>query len=164
MSTQDNNQNRSSRILLVNPNLGHPLIMNIDPKLKTRAFQARVLFVSNIENPREFQDLIDNSITFIPIIEHKWKLKVRHDKKKEIKKPKLRNRIKFKLQKLIRRKKKTVKRGKFKPNLFRGEPIKPLLYDVEPASILSINEPSYLLNEYNSFQNFLKKHDTCELL
>ena len=129
MSAQDNNQNGSHRSLIVNPNIGHPFIIKIDPKLKKRKFQAIVLFVSNIKNPRDFENSIENKISFIPIMEHKWKLKSKHDKKNERKKPKIRNRIKSKILNLIRSKKKIVKRSKIKPNIFRGEPIKPILYD-----------------------------------
>ncbi|MFX1276244.1 MAG: metallophosphoesterase [Promethearchaeota archaeon] len=168
MNSLDNQQIRSKRSILINPNLGHPLILNIKPKLKQRSFQARVLFASNIEDLKNFRTSIKNNIHLLPIIEYKWKLKSILKKKEKEKKKKWHG-IKQRILKFIRREKKIERDvnkhkgiSKLKPRPIRGDPIIPVVYDVESTSIIPINEPMYLENEYISPQNYLIKHDAFE--
>ena len=48
--------------LIVNPNLGRPIFVNIDPKTKSKKLQTELLFISNIVDPKIFEKRI-NAIT-----------------------------------------------------------------------------------------------------
>ncbi len=166
MILQNNPQEFIPKSILINPNLGHPLIINIDSKLKERTFKARVLFVSNIDNKKGFEDSIKYGIQLIPIIEYKWKLKVIFKKKKEKEKKDLGEKIKKGFLNIIGKKDKSERktnkhRGihKLKPLSIRGEPIIPAVLEVESTSIISINERAFIHNEYSSPQNYLKRYD-----
>ena len=65
---------RSKNALLVSPNLGHPLFLQIDPKLKNTEFELKLLFVSNIDNLAQFKEYIKDYLLLTPILEYKWKL------------------------------------------------------------------------------------------
>jgi len=69
--------------LLINPNLGHPLILNIDRRLKNNEFRTEILFVSNISEPKNFEKFIRHKIELVPILEYKWKLKKLLNKKRK---------------------------------------------------------------------------------
>jgi len=71
--------------ILVNPNLGHPIILNIDDTLKNNSLQTHLLFISSINDPKRFEKYLKNKLTLIPILEYKWKLKLIFEKmRKEI--------------------------------------------------------------------------------
>ena len=84
------------RLYIVNPNLGHPLFVNIDPELNSRAFTIKILLISNVKDPDRIKSLLLNRVVLIPILEYKWKLKLLLEKKRQEKK----------LKKLLKEKKK----------------------------------------------------------
>ncbi len=70
------------RYALVNPNLGHPLMLTIDSRCNTSQFGASLLFVSNIEKSKELEELLQNNLYLVPILEYKWKLRQLIEKKR----------------------------------------------------------------------------------
>ncbi len=110
------NTNNGARFALVNPNLGHPLILTIDSGLDTSQFGANLLFISSVENQNEFEESLQNNLSLVPILEYKWKLRQLMEKKrrekelqqqrKEIEKKKKRRRFLG----IFRRKKKQKER------------------------------------------------------
>ena len=44
--------------LVISPNLGHPLYIGIDSKLKQREFEVKLLFASNITNSPNFEGFL----------------------------------------------------------------------------------------------------------
>lgn len=74
---------KPEKVLLISPNLGHPLFLDIDRKFKQEEFEVNLLFVSNITNTDNFERFIKHGLNFIPILEYKWKLKGYLEKEKE---------------------------------------------------------------------------------
>jgi len=66
----------SKGLFLVNPNLGHPKILNIDRKLTKLDFKTDLLIITHIKNPIKVRELLANNIKLIPIFEYKWKLEL----------------------------------------------------------------------------------------
>ena len=62
--------------ILVSPNLGHPIILQIDRKLKKKKFQMSLLFVSDISDPEIFNQAIQNKIQLLPLFDYKWSYKL----------------------------------------------------------------------------------------
>ncbi len=154
---------------LVNPNLGHPLFLNIDQDLNQETFEVHLLFVSQIDNLKQFEKSIRNKIKLVPILEYKWKLrrlfeqgKREMELKKKEKKKGFWSRFKRKktkekeeltlLQKLIDFEKRFVK---LKPRAFRGDEISTTLLSAKPVSITPISNEKYIENEYCSPQDHL---------
>ncbi|MFW9898077.1 MAG: metallophosphoesterase [Candidatus Thorarchaeota archaeon] len=168
---------------LVNPNLGHPLILSIDPELKNDNFEINLLYISNIEDPKKFEKYITKKIKLIPILEYKWKLKLILEKiRKEIELKKKEKKKSFWQRWKERRSSKKKKKLKtsetesktlqsdfieielederlrrLKPRAFRGDPIIPTIWQVENASITAINDLNY--EEYCSPHDHLLKHN-----
>jgi hypothetical protein len=69
--------------LLISPNLGHPLFLNIDNELESHEFELKLLFVSNLDSSSHFEEYIKDNITLIPILEYKWKLLEYFEKEKK---------------------------------------------------------------------------------
>ena len=65
---------RTKNVLLISPNLGHPLFLNIDSDLTNNKFELKLLFVSNLDSSIQFEEYIKNNISLTPILEYKWKL------------------------------------------------------------------------------------------
>ncbi len=65
----------TDRSLLINPNIGHPIFLKIDSNLKTINFQTNILYVSDIEDIKEFRESIKYDLKLVPILEYKWKLR-----------------------------------------------------------------------------------------
>jgi len=163
------------KAILINPNLGHPLILNIDPKIKKREFEANLLFVSNSIDSKTFENRIRHQIKLVPILEYTWKLKYILEKEriariKVEKKETFWSRIK---QKFSRKKKinntslKTAenqklkynaeeKLKKIKPRVFRGDPILPVVMHSELAHITDIDNLNY--DDYCSPPDYLAKN------
>ncbi len=74
---------KPEKTLLISPNLGHPLFLDIDRNFKQKEFEVNLLFVSNIKDIENFERLIKHGLDFIPILEYKWKLKAHFEKEKE---------------------------------------------------------------------------------
>ena len=175
--------------LLINPNLGHPLIINIDRRLKNNEFKAEILFVSNFTETTEFKKFIRETIQLVPIFEYKWKLrklleqeklkhlmKVPREEKKSFWKRFIDLFKKKKSQEPIERRTVTItdskgeefdivskkRLEKLKFRVFRGDPIRTLVNKVEEVSPLLIDNPSY--DNYCSPQPYLVKNNIFENL
>lgn len=168
--------------IILNPNLGHPLILSIDSKLKKKDFEIKVLCTSNISDIQEIHNKLKNSIEFIPLFESKWKLRqlIEEQKKKledEIRRSKKQEsiwrRILFKISKkrresfeedvgadqrtIIEQYEEDLK-GR-RENAIRGEPIKPSVISVKPALITGIDKP-----EFNSYHTPVEYYNKQEIL
>ncbi len=172
--------------ILVNPNLGHPLFLKIDTQLETTTLQTNLLFITNLDTPKNFEKSIRREIEIVPILEYKWKLsrvfeikrkeqeviekkkgfitkfKEKRAKKKKEKKKRKKLKGKGKVGKLISesfQKLSDVKLIKLKPRSYRAEPIIPLVLKVSQVGITSINSLTYLEDEYcGPLPHFLKHH------
>jgi Icc-related predicted phosphoesterase len=67
--------------LVIKPNLGHPVFLKIDPKLKTKQFQTEILFISSIKDPKEFEKRIKGKIKLTPVLDYTWKFRNQFKKK-----------------------------------------------------------------------------------
>jgi len=70
--------------VIVNPNLGRPIFLNIDRKLKKKEFQTEILFVSSIMDPKEFSKDIKGKIKLVPVLDYMWKFREIFELKKKI--------------------------------------------------------------------------------
>jgi len=152
-----------SKTFIINPNLGHPLILNTDYKVNRTEFEMELIFISNIVDPKELEEELTDKLQFIPIMEYRWK--VFEEKPKFKKKMNLWIRVKKiftskkkrKLQeeKAIYEKKRDIRR--IKTQTYRGEPITGV---ISRAYIFSPNEmfERENLEILNSQDYLLKQH------
>ncbi|MHA1235658.1 MAG: metallophosphoesterase, partial [Promethearchaeota archaeon] len=159
--------------LVISPNLGHPLFIGIDSKLKQRKFEAKLLFASNIPNSTNFEGFLRKNLKLVPILEYKWKLT------KLLEKPKKKG-IWAKLKSIFARSRKSrqdtqaikeftdskgdtfaivqrEKLEKLKPRAFRGDILDCKVLIVQNAYECEIDNPEY--DDYLSPQNYLVKHE-----
>ncbi len=176
---------RTKNALLVSPNLGHPLFLQIDSELKNTEFELKLLFVSNIDNLAQFKEYIKDNLILTPILEYKWKLlkSLEKEKKKRLLKLEKEKRGIWSRIKGIfikdRKKKSEVeipmvgeltdskgekfgiiqseKIKKLRPRAFRGDTIKPIVIQVDHANFYEIDNPKY--DDYYNPQNYLVKHE-----
>jgi hypothetical protein len=74
-------------IRLVNPNLGHPLLLDIKNYKEDQKIKFSILIVSNFEKNSEIYKHIEERVSIVPIYEYKWYLdKIIEDKISEKKK------------------------------------------------------------------------------
>ena len=139
--------------VLISPNLGHPLILKIDHKLKKKDFQTNLIFISNISNPEIFENSIQNNLSIVPLFDHKWSYKLIFKRKEKGLFSKWKERrLRKKRMKLLEDKIKPKVEGdlsleqlkELKSRLHRGEPIFPKIINVEPSSITSISDLKFL--------------------
>ncbi len=137
---------------LVNPNLGHPIILNFQSKLKKKTFQTCLLFASDMIEPDIFKKQIENKIYLVPILEYKWKLKllIKKLKSDKVEKRSLKDKIKR-----SRHSERSLFR-ELKPRAFRGPPISSDILKVEKKEITQINDSNH--DEYYSPQKYLNTH------
>lgn len=156
--------------LIVNPNLGRPMFINIDPKLKTKKLQTEILFISNIVDPKVFEKNIKGKIKLVPILDYRWKLRklfIKKGKKEGVKKKGFWGRRKK--RKLIAKASTKgekdydfkvddvdYKLKKLKVHSYRGDSLSPSLLDVEETSTVSITNLLYL--ETLTPQDYLLKY------
>jgi len=175
----DSNIRISDKNLLLNPNLGHPILLNMDNKIRKNEFETDLLFVSDIKDPKIFEKSIRHRIKLIPILEYKWKLRYileKEGKKRlartlEKKKITLWKRIK---RKLIRKKTSDIdaqislqdqkvsdfaedKLKGLKPRAFRGDPIIPVIMHTGRVFFKGIDNLNY--DSYYSPQEYLIKRN-----
>ena len=168
--------------VVVNPNLGHPKFLQIDKELINNDLQINLLFVSDINDPKEFERSIRDQIRLIPLLEYKWKMKIILERQKKYLKKKRKKDGFWSRFKLSRKKKeKTSKSGKtsksklkkvfqlaeerlrkIKPRAFRGDKIKPSILDVNPVDVKTITDLDY--DEFCSPQNYLNKNNVYQNL
>lgn len=167
--------------ILVNPNLGHPRILNIDKNLKKNQFRTNLLFISDIDNPDEFVNSLKTQLSLKPILEYKWKLKYEKKKVKKIK------RIWYRFKNLFSRKKKkewkklfsekkpdydyylnnlnSISRKRLKElksRALRGDDTFPTILKIKRASTGSIKNSAYLEDEYCYPQDYLLKYNVFD--
>jgi predicted MPP superfamily phosphohydrolase len=171
--------------LLINPNLGHPLFLNIDRRIKKKEFETDILFVSNISDSTALEKYLRHKINIVPILEYKWKLKklLEQERIKQLKKAereekkgfwyRLKEKLfhKFKTETIKQSTegyKITDSRGekfdlvekkkieKLKHRVFRGDPIRVIIMHIEIISPISIESTQY--DNYCSPQPYLIKH------
>jgi Icc-related predicted phosphoesterase len=140
--------------LLISPNLGNPLILEIDRKLKNKEFQTSLLYVCSDVNPEIIKQTINTNLSLIPLFDYKWSYKLA---------PKVKKKGFFARWKEKRKKKKLKKEGKvvdteaklegkleilkkLKARLQRGNPISPNIITIEEAPTNSISNVSYIDN------------------
>jgi len=169
---------RPKNALLISPNLGHPLFLNIDDNLENQEFELKLLFVSNLDSSAQFEEYIKDSISLTPILEYKWKLLEYLERFEKERKRGIWSRFKsiFKRDKKEKLEEETPIEGgltdskgvkfdiiatekitKLRPRAFRGDEIKPIVLKVEDASFYEIDNPRF--DNYNNPQNYLIKHE-----
>ncbi|HUS50815.1 MAG TPA: metallophosphoesterase, partial [Candidatus Paceibacterota bacterium] len=168
------NTTQSDKALLINPNLGHPLIINTDQKVSKTNFELEFLFISNITEIKKLEKSLRHKIQFIPIFEYRWKINalIKEKKEKAIikkeKKIKIWKKIKsfFSLKKKRREKEESkqeeTEQGKkqdfkrIKIRSYRGDPIEGIILSanemspvkvVERQNIEILNPHDYLLKQ-----------------
>ncbi len=173
---------KPEKALLISPNLGHPLFLDIDRKFEQKEFEVNLLFVSNIKDIDNFERFIKHALNFIPILEYKWKLKAHFEKEKEERLERKKKRsIWDKIKSIFSRKKKkkeeelppvlelTDSTGKkfdivqnerietLRPRAFRGDLIKGNLLNVESVKTCEIDNIKF--DSYYSPRNYLIKYN-----
>ena len=160
--------------LVISPNLGHPLFIDIDRKLNQKEFEIKLLFASNITDSANFEGFISKNLKLIPILEYKWKLTKLLEKTKK-------KGIWSKIKSFFSRNKKSSKQitqvieqltdskgdtfdvvqreklEKLKPRAFRGDIIDCTVLKVQNVYECEIDNPAY--DDYLSPQNYLLKHE-----
>ena len=127
------------RSLLINPNIGHPIFLKIDHRLKRANFRTNILYASDIEDVKKFKESIKYDLKLVPIIEYKWKLRAILRKRREFEEQAKRKVKKGfwarrKEKKAQRKKEKEYQKSdeanridKLKPRVVRGDPIIPII-------------------------------------
>jgi len=177
------NDLKSDETVLINPNLGHPLFLEVDRKLKQKNFQINLLFVSNFKTSNELEKFLRYKLVLVPLVEYKWKMTLllqKQKKKKELIKEKEVKKSFWRrlINKLFRKKSKlkevkiseeevsiTISKDKLKhlkPRILRGDPISAVILHTEPAYITGIENMSY--DDYCSPQEYLIRHNIFEKL
>jgi len=142
------------KVKLINPNLGHPLILNTDQKVKKINFELELFFISNVPEIKEFEKFVRNKIHFIPIFEYKWKQHKIKEEKKNLFWRKIKSlfTLKKKRRDNIQDKKQDFRR--IKTRTYRGYPIEGILLRtnefsphevVERENLEILNPHEYLL-------------------
>ena len=159
--------------LVVSPNLGHPLYISIESKLRQKEFEVKLLFASNIPNLTNFEGFLRKNLKLVPILEYKWKLTKIFEKTK---KKGIWDKIKsfFVRGKKSRQETQVIKKftdskgdtfdivqreklEKLKPRAFRGGIIDCTVLSVQNTYECEIDNPEY--DDYLSPQNYLVKHE-----
>jgi len=164
--------------IIINPNLGRPIFLNIDPKLKTKEFQTEILFISNVPDPIKFREDIKGKMKIVPILDYMWKLREvytlkkkfdekergngfwarRRKKKIEKRKQRIIAKETEKDEKILDFKVKNVdyKLKKLKAHTYRGGTLSVSALDIKEIPTISISNASYL--EGLSPQDYLLKY------
>jgi len=77
------NEQSPQLIHIAKPNIGNPLFLETDQKLKKTKFIVKLLMVSELTNSNLIENEINNDIKLIPILDYKLELKFLLDKKKK---------------------------------------------------------------------------------
>lgn len=172
--------------IIVNPNLGRPIFLDIDRKLKKKEFQTEFLFISNLLDPNEFSKDIKGKIKLVPVLDYRWKFREIFElKRKEDKEDKLEGFWARKRKKKInKRKRKIIAKElketdedydflvddvgymlkKLKGHSYRGDSLSLSVVDSKEVTTIPITHISYLegltpqdyLLKYNFFGNLTK--------
>ncbi len=71
----------TAKSFIVKPNLGHPLFLKIDPKLKTKEFQTEIILISSIKDPKKLDENLKSKIKLVPVLDFTWKFRNAFKKK-----------------------------------------------------------------------------------
>jgi predicted MPP superfamily phosphohydrolase len=172
-----------AKAFILNPNLGHPVILKDDEGLKTKKFEVTVLCASNVIDELEIEKIFKGHIELIPLFESKWKLRQLIEEEKKIQEKRIKEAIKEKhfwkrillriskkrrrsfeeeisadYKKKIESYEEELKRGM--ESAKRGDPIEPVIIDIKPARMTGIDKPDY--NSYQSVVDYFKKQDILD--
>jgi len=162
---------KTEKSILVSPNLGLPLILKIDRKLKKKHFRTNLLFISDVSDPESLSKSLQKEISLVPLFDYKWSYKLIFAKKPKGLFSKWRERrAKKKRKKFLENKAKIISEAdldleqlkKLKSRLHRGEPISSKVIKVEESSITPIHNVSYI-NDLNPQEILIKNHVFGEL-
>ncbi|MFX0010546.1 MAG: hypothetical protein ACFE9R_09540, partial [Candidatus Hermodarchaeota archaeon] len=178
-------ESKENNIILLSPNLGHPLILNMDPK--GGPYNLNLLFASRLSDQNQFMETLRHAIFLTPILEYSWKLyslleKVKmewlftfFDRQRVSYWSKLKNFFLKKKRRLARQQllKKPLEffdsignkfyfpeKGKFqkvRAKAFRGEQVEVIISNVEQVDISDIDGLNY--DNYYSPRNYLIKQN-----
>ncbi len=169
----------SNRVIMVNPNLGHPRILNYKENTNKSNFKTNLLFITEIKNPIKFKNVIINCLSLIPIYEYKWKL-TQYIKKRGFSE-RLKNlwkslkrilswkrkekEFEFTLQEWdkfgiqsqtkVKIEKRDIK--KLRPHVFRGSPIIAKIIDISSVKSTKINNPDFIEDQFCRPQPYLNR-------
>ncbi len=136
---------------IISPNLGQPIILGIDRKLKNKVFQTDLLFISSHTDPDKFKEYVVDTLSLIPLFDYNWVYKLILPKKKGFwarRKERKANKKKKKGKKIEQIKSNVDNRieqlKNLKSRLHRANPIIPNIVKVEVASIIPIHSVSYI--------------------
>jgi len=171
------------KAIILNPNLGHPLFLSIDKKLKLNHFETIFLCASNVNDTNEIKNKFNDTLELVPLFESKWKLRQLIEEEKEKLLQKIRDlkkeepfwrRLLFKIsnkrrasfeedigaehQRIIEMYEKELKEGR--ENAIRGDPIKLALISIEPAPITGIDKPDF--DSYQTPTEYYKKQEILD--
>jgi len=180
--TVSTNTTQSGKTILIDPNLGHPLIINTNQKVNKINFELELLFISNILEIKELENVLRHKIQFIPIFEYRWKLNTLIKAKKEkviVKKEKkfwkkIKNIFSSKKKRreqeedeIVQDKKQDSSFRRIKTRVYRGDPIEGIVLNanefsphevVERENLEILNPHEYLLKNkiYDVFSKFYR--------
>ena len=177
---------KSTQSIIVNPNLGRPIFLNIDRRVKEKQFQTEFLFISSLWDPNEFRKNIEGKIKLVPVLDYKWKFRELFElKKKKYKEDKpegfwgrrRKNKIKKRKQRIIAKELEDADKDydfmvddvgymlkKLRGHSYRGDSLSLSIVDIKEVPTIPITHVSYLegltpqdyLLKYNFFGNLTK--------
>ncbi|MFX0001540.1 MAG: metallophosphoesterase family protein [Candidatus Hodarchaeota archaeon] len=137
--------------ILISPNLGHPLILKIDRKLKEKYFETRLLFIGDDSETELIRSSLQENISLIPLFDYRWSYKLAFRKAKKGLFSKWRERrFRRKRKRFLKDKLKIVPEEelslglirKLKSRLHRGKPILPKIIGIKQFSVTPIQNIS----------------------
>jgi Icc-related predicted phosphoesterase len=163
--------------VIVNPNLGRPIFLTIDRKLKKKEFQIELLFISNLLDLHKFTEEIKENIELVPVLDYRWKFREIFDLKKKWEKKsefflsrKKKKKIRKKKEKIFSREIKEIdmdydfkindvdyKLKKLRFHSYRGHSVHASVINIKEVPTIPINHKSYL--EGITPQDYLLKYD-----
>ncbi|MFX0027951.1 MAG: metallophosphoesterase family protein [Candidatus Hermodarchaeota archaeon] len=148
--------------IIVNPNLGRPIFLNIDRKLKKKEFQTEILIISDVLDPKEFRKKVDRNIKLAPVLDYQWKYRDIYELKKKISEKAEGFWVRRHKKKIRKRKQKIIEREiardeidfksddvdykfkKLKVHPYRGNALLLSVIDIKEISTIPISSVSYL--------------------
>jgi Icc-related predicted phosphoesterase len=163
------NSEQANKSIIVKPNLGHPLFLKIDSKLKAKEFQAEIILISNIKDPEKFNKDLEGKIKLVPVLDYMWKFNkilkkkdlesIEDSEKKGFWTRRKEKKIERKKLRIIERETEDNKKfydfkvsdvdyqfKKLKGYPYRGQSMPIFIANVEEVPIIPITEISYLDN------------------
>ena len=176
---------KATTIMLLSPNLGHPLILSVNPK--GGQYDLDLLFASRLSDQNQFMETLRHTIFLMPILEYSWKLYSLLEKVKmewlftffdrqrvsywsKVKNFFLKKRRRLARQELLRKpleffdsignKFYFPEKGNFqnvRAKAFRGEQVEGIISHIEQVNIADIDSLNY--DNYYSPRNYLVKQN-----